>query len=660
MARSPEPVSGPATPDLIGGVYTVDPSRSLGDAGGGVAAFAAEDRQGRSEAVALQVSLPAPPRARAIASLAGTPLAGLMSPLAYGIGRARTGSAAYVICTPPPGPSLVAAPPMTEGAALDLILRPVAAVLESLYERNITHRAIRPDNLFRAGLREPVTLGAAWAEPAAWRQPAVFEPPYVTLCPPAGRGEGTTGDDVYALGVTLIALVLGRVPMAGMDTEAITRRKLELGSYPAIVGEDRLPPAIAELARGMLAEDPDHRPTPAMLADPAAARARRIATRPARRAQRPLELGGLLIWEQRLLALGLASAPDVAIRMLRTGLVDRWLRRSLSDTTLAGRVEEAVRLRAAEPGEDARADAMLLLRTIPLFDPLAPPTWRGLSFWPDAVGTLLATGDGPAREVLQDALGQEVLSVWAMTVPDRHDVASIRMEARQHRAVLRVRGWGGGIARLRYALNPLLPCDSPVLRGTPVYRVADLLSALERASVVGDGPSAGPIDADIAALIAARSDQRLENDLAELAETGADRAGVLQLRILAALQLRAGPQPPPTPALAGWLAKLAAPVLATWRDRDRRERMEAQTREAVTTGQLARLLTVLDDAAARTADAQDARAAEDRVAEIDARLAALTRSSAERGRTAAELGAEITQAFGLLAAAAAVAFAILG
>ena len=89
----------------------------------------------------------------------------------------------------------------------------------------------------------------------------------------------------------LLCLALGRAPLAQLDDVAILRRKLELGTYAALAGDERLPPIIGDLVRGMLAEDPEHRPTPTLLRDPASARGRRVAARPPRRAQRPDRAG---------------------------------------------------------------------------------------------------------------------------------------------------------------------------------------------------------------------------------------------------------------------------------------------------------------------------------------------------------------------------------
>ncbi len=311
MAAS-DPAASPES--LIAGQYAVDATRPLAGAGGGLPAFAVRDRRGRDDLMAVQVQPGRPPRAQALAALMGAPAEGVLAPMAHGPARLASGQEAYfVIGQAPPGPALAAVPrPWSEGELLDCLLRPVAQALDRLHQRGVTHRAIRPDNLFRLGPGQPVVLGSAWAAPPASLQPAVFEPPYSAMCLPGGRGNGGIADDVYALGVTMLVLALGRVPLAGLDDPAILRRKLDRGSFAALAGEERLPGMIGDLVRGMLAEDPDHRPPLGLLADPPAARARRVAARPPRRAQRALELAGEEVWDARALAHAVASHPSEA------------------------------------------------------------------------------------------------------------------------------------------------------------------------------------------------------------------------------------------------------------------------------------------------------------------------------------------------------------
>ncbi len=673
-AKSPEP-GALAPPGRIEGGFAVDPTRRLA-ALAGHATFAATERgDDRAALVAMQVAPGAPPRAQALSLLAVTSLERVMGPLGQGAAPDAAGQPAwFVVCRVPPGPALwpanAPAPrPWSDAELLDCLLRPVAAALETLQARHVTHRAIRPDNLFRPAQGEPVTLGPAWAAPPASFQPVLFEPPYAALCHKAGRGEGSIADDVYALGVTMIVLATGRLPMAGLSEAEIIRRKVDLGSYAALTAETRLSPAIADLVRGMLAEDPDHRPTPALLSDPDAARARRVASRPPHRAQRALEHGDMVIWTARMLALALAGDPEEAARLLRTGVVDRWLRRSLGDSALAARIEEACRQRNSEAEADnPRADGVLVARAVALLDPLAPLCWRGVALWPDGLGALLADAAGDAQRlaVLRDLVESEAIGVWAAARPERCDVMVLRADAQHHHSLLRLRGWAGGLSRLTYALNPLLACRSPRLGAGMVVRLADLLPALEavaapHAAATPPLPApldAPPIDPEIAAFLAARLEQRIERDLALIADPAdRDRAARAQLRLLAWLQRRT--RAPALPALAAWLAAHLRPGLANWRGRKRREMLEKTTGELVRTGQLPALLALLDDPQARAQDQADAQAADEAVRAIDAELQRILEARSARAALARRVGREIALSAALVALAiAAVAAAM--
>ena len=214
--------------------------------------------------MAIQLHRQKPPRPRAFQALAA-PIDNLLTPLAHG----PVGDACYAICPAPPGASVLSrSRPWPEAELLECVLRPAAHMLEHLQARGMTHRGIRPDNVFQSAPGQPVVFGPCWAAPPAMAQPALFEPPYSAMCLPAGRGDGSIADDVYALGVLLLCLALGRAPLAQLDDAAILRRKLELGTYAALAGDQRLPPIIGDLVRGMLAEDPEHRPTADLAARP--------------------------------------------------------------------------------------------------------------------------------------------------------------------------------------------------------------------------------------------------------------------------------------------------------------------------------------------------------------------------------------------------------
>jgi hypothetical protein len=646
---------------LIADRYAVLLAQPMPAAGGGLPTFAACDRHtGDTALIAIQVRRDTPPRARALQMLAA-PIDGVLSPLAHGTAPAPSGGAGYfVICPAPPGPSLASLQhPWTEAALVQLALRPIALTLETLAARGVTHRGIRPNNVFEGQRGEPLVLGAAWAAPAAMHQPALFEPPYSAMCHPAGRGEGSIADDVYALGVLLLTLALGRLPLSELDDAGILRRKLEQGSQGALVGDERLPPLIGDLVRGMLAEDPEHRPTPTLLLDPGVARSRRVAARPPRRAQRALPVGSAAVWDARSLAYALAVEPEHGIGALRSGAAIQWLRRSLGDAPLAARVEDFVHHRVADSvTEEARSDSMMLMRAVATIDPLAPLCWRGIALWPEGLGSLLAAvaTEPAAVASLEDMTAVEGAATWGGLRAERCDFAMLRLEARQNRAWLATRGLGGGLPRLTYMLNPLLPCASPLLADHWVVRLPDLPPALE--ATLAANPKAVPLDPHIAAFIAAHGDSRLESETNSLAGTPQNPIGLPELRLLTQLQMRY--HKGRLPALAGAIAAAGAPMVALWFNRPRRKELAERLKSLARTGQLMPMLAVLEDPAGRNADAAGARAAADSLDQIEAELRAITAGARARSEVAGRIGQEIAAGLALAALAVALAIAVLG
>jgi hypothetical protein len=659
-----------AQPDLlIGGQYAVDASRPLTGAAGGLVAFAAHGVGTRREGLmAVQVAPGAPPRAALLGLLAASPPPGMLTPLAHGTAPIAGGEAYFVICPAPPGPSLAAtARSWSESELLEQVLRPAAAALDALATRHATHRAIRPDNLFCANPGEPVVLGCAWAAPPAMHQPVVFEPPYVGMCLPAGRGEGSIADDVYALGVTLLSLLLGRAPLAGLDTESILRRKLEFGSYTALTADTRLPTTFADLLRGMLAEDPAHRPPPTLLKDPAAARARRLAVQPPRRAQQALQIDGIGVWDARSAALAMASRPEEAARLLRLGVVDHWLRRGLGDSVLTERLDAAIGQRNGDlKPEDPRTEPMLAMRAVAVLDPLAPLCWRGLALWPDGLGSALAetqAGNNPAGAQeraarLEEMIAVEALGVWAGLHDDSEHASKLGQEARQYRAMQRGRSASNGMTRLIYTLNPLLPCASPLLAPHCVNRLADLLPALEAVAAKPEVRKLPPVDGHIAAFIAARQDGRDLADVVERSTSRSDSTTLTPLRTLAALQNRL-PQRA-LPALAQWIGEQTAAEVTNWHSRSARTQIEAELRNLIAAGQLSAMLKLLDDQTGLGADRKKLTQAIGEIRRIDAELDHIAKSAMTRQTTARHFGHEVAAGAGLAALAVVLAFTALG
>jgi hypothetical protein len=638
----------PLSNDLIAGRYAVDTAQVLLDAGGGLPAYVARDRlSAEGRRVALAVSRDASPRTRHLKVL-NELVDNLMVPLGHGVAplAGGKGKGYFVVCTPPPGPPVSAAlNPWPEKVLIDLVLRPMARVLEFLHGRRLTHRAIRPNNVFQSAPGQPVTLGAAWAAPPAMHQPSVFESPYSAMCHPAGRGDGSIADDVYALGVLLLTLTAGRLPMANMDDTAVIRWKLDMGSFAALTRDIPVSGSLAELVRAMLAEDPDHRPQPDLLLDFVSTRGRRVAARPPRRSQTPLMLNDVAVFDARTLAFGLFGDEKKAIQFLRNGLITQWLRRALGDAGLATQIEDLVRGRLADTKSGPRADPLLVMHTISTLNPRMPLCWRGTALWPDALPAILAGGIASKTGLLgaaEELLVADVASSWSPA--ESKQGHSDQPDLMQQRRLLQG-GGPAGLLRLFYASNPFLPCRAPGMATEWVATMADLMDFFESAA---ENAGDSLIDVHISAFIAARSDRKIEmqvNGLAGTKDPGSFRQG--ELALLQDLQLRYHPSP--MPGLAKWVAARLRPDLARWRNKPRREAMQVRLDALAQAGFVSRLLELTEDTTARALDIAGAYRAADEIAKIDAEMAAIDNSDKLRFLDAERFGQAIAGGIGLSA-----------
>jgi len=372
-------------------------------------------------------------------------------------------------------------------------------------------------------------------------------------------------------------------------------------------------------------------------------------------------LGSATVWNNRTLALAMAFEPAEALTAILSGTLMYWLRRGLGDAGLAVKLEELVRQHALDVSTDKDVfHSMLVMRAIADADVLMPLCWREFAMFPDGLAPALAVAqeaDPNLQRKLHDIVNYEVQGIWAGMREDRTPATPHRQEARHRRGVLQIRGPAGGITRLAYTLNPLIPCASLLLRDRWVTSITDLAAALEAvAAIFGD---ADLLEPRIAAFIGARSERWLDQEVQALA-TEADPAAraMTMLRLLSELQKRY--HPVAMKALAAWVAARVQPLVERWKNRDRRAMVEERLKTLTASGFIGPMLALLRDEAAHEEDSEGLRAARAELAFIDTELLEIADGSRRRAAFATRLGQEIAAGIGLAAVATTLILAALG
>ncbi len=614
------PTAGTQTPQGNGEAsvlrdrYHIFPSAPLPDFSTATAqAFLAEDKRDPGASLYALISHPQlPPRTNVMRLLKGVQSPGLNQLVEWGVVRwAPAGGECMATVYARPASGRLMADLGTERRLFGetevtrKIITPLVAALREFETRGLTHRAIRPTNMFYFDVeRERVVLGDCAASPAAIDQPYVFETVESSLCHPAARGNGRISDDLYALGVSILILTLGRNPVSHLDDDEIIRLKMAKGSYSTLVGEQRLPLALIEVLRGLLCDDPaDRWRLDSVEMWLSGRRLSPLQTKREKRAGRAFVFNGQEYYNARDLAVAFSNNWEQAINQISDGRLEMWLRRSLDDKDKADLVAIAMAEAAGSIGERHAANDIMMAKVCMFLDPKAPIRYKGFNAMPDGFGTYLAylflQQEDP--RLFAEAILREIPKIWLSNNanPQHNETVMIEASFRTVRGYLLQTSMGYGLERALYELNESLSCQSPLVGEDYVFEIKQLLPALDKTSKSVDQKT-WPVDRHIAAFIACRFTQDVEKQLNVMNDPAPEHSCLGMLGLLASLQWHLGIDA--VTGLAAWIGGLLGPATNNFHDRGTRRMLEKEMPRLIRTGSLIEMYRTLDNPEIRYKD----------------------------------------------------------
>ncbi|NQV99265.1 MAG: hypothetical protein HQ483_06180 [Rhodospirillales bacterium] len=484
------------------------------------------------------------------------------------------------------------------------LAEPLANILQKIAVQEGPHRAIRPENIFfRDEDMTEIIIGENVSSPPGFDQPTIFEPVERAMADPAGRGIGSTRDDIFALGVTIGILVLGHNPVAKTKDEDLIKARLEQGSYAVIFGNSRVPLPLLEPLRGMLNDDPvarwDFNEISNWLTGQRTAPAKK---RPIRKAENPYPFRGKEYLNARSLAQQFSQKIQDAAKTAGEETFETWLKRSLGDAGMAESVKGLIQAAKFHKDGYQGSDEYVTCQLCMLLDPMGPIRYKSVSFMPDGFGPMAASQmlHNDNGQLIGEILSYDMISAWLNNQsPPYPGTSELRANFISLKGFISIKEIGYGLERVLYEINPSLPCHSPLIAQDYVMQIEHMLPALNKAASNAD-TNQRPIDRHIAAFIATRFDQDIHPHLKALASDARDTSIVGLLSLYAFLQWKLREQQ--LLGLSSWVGGLLGPVINSYHNRITRGDIEKEIPRLVRKGSLPELFDLVDNAERRKDD----------------------------------------------------------
>jgi serine/threonine protein kinase len=262
---------------------------------------------------------------------------------------------------------LVSSGPMSVPDVLRIGVK-ISSALEFAHRSGVLHRDIKPANVLRTAWNEPLLtdfgISGDTHDEMSWTIGESLTPLYAAP-EVLEEGGGSVASDVWSLGSTLYALLLGKAPFSDTTSSLVAMVNRIIERPAPALGRDDVPPALLAILNEAMAKRPADRP------DSAGALARRL-----QHVQRDLWIAATEFVELDPAQPPVGDVPDARDGAASMDVLPPTVNhstvvrsRSASDPTPPAELADSERTKASAPSPPADLDATMLRRPTVATDP---------------------------------------------------------------------------------------------------------------------------------------------------------------------------------------------------------------------------------------------------------------------------------------------------
>lgn len=465
---------------------------------------------------------------------------------------------------------------------LEHVLIPLITGLEHFNALGISHGLINPNNIYFDD--HGAVLGPCVTEPCGFDQPYMYESIERMEAHPAGKGEGSTSQDYYALAVVLLYILHGPEHFNGFTQEALMFHILKDGAYHVLMRDREVPEIFYDFLRGTMTQSPEDRWGEKQLkAWLGGKRYNVLPPPPPADAVRPFEFKDIQVNNRRELAYLFAADWLHMLSAIQSNTLSHWVTVSLRNKELAEMIARLCRSAVDASGKNEVMASEMLSNIVLLLDPLGPLRIRQMGWHVEAINTAFA------EMYLQKAtlelqfmakfVETNMINYWVNMQIKRKPEYEVTLDMNDlvHRVdrlrnCIRNAGFGFGLERMLYDLNPHMPCQSELFENRYVQTLPQLLRQLDKTCLTIENGDI--MDRHIAAFIASKLQIQNEIRLNELSSIPAlaTSRDMVALYLLGLVQERV--EPMRLPGLTHWFALRLLPLMDSIHSRTLRQKMK--------------------------------------------------------------------------------------
>lgn len=474
-----------------------------------------------------------------------------------------------------------------------VVITSVNNALGFLSKYNVLHGNINLNTIIFQPELERVIVTECFSHYCGFQQSSFYEPIDRAQCLPIAKGEADETADFFALGAVVSALLQGAGLFDSAREAGMLADRLIKSSYSTYLIQQERFGSIKEFLKGVLQDHPSER---WLYSDVTEWQARKKGTaastaHPLKESLTGYEFNNKGHLGRRALAHDMFLHWNAAKLEVKIDDLGRWLRLNVMRPDLSDELDDSINI--ARRKETVIADDDLT-KALSVLDPDGPI--RQNEFAANAYGLPqmlafgLARGKREYAQFVADCLNSGLLTHWLELQPPLEDYDYYKMywSSITVSKYIRKSGFGFGIERVLYDMNPGLPCQSSLFSKNCVLSIDSLLKALD-ALPEDLHDKQDPMDRHIAAFIASKLSLEDEVRIKSVRHYP-HFAKSPQLLMMAILTLgQAESKTRNLKSLCRWLQKRSEPLIASVQGKSIRKEFQQAIAEEVKAGDLQRL-----------------------------------------------------------------------